>query len=164
MPAAQGTYGYDEAGLGQLQSVMVSVEDRLSVAKGSEKGVLMESAAAPESEAVRNVYFGLKTKKSINGGKNGGAPPREKVAFGGIRGLSDASEHVIKALGMNNLPVVLGSIDKEVPLIVTDSLHLDAILGTDALGMFQTAIDLEARAMLLKDSGEMLPITRRRDI
>ncbi|ETN21785.1 hypothetical protein PPTG_21145 [Phytophthora nicotianae INRA-310] len=65
---------------------------------------------------------------------------------------------------MNNLPVVLGSIDKEVPLIVTDSLHLDAILGTDALGMFQTAIDLEARAMLLKDSGEMLPITRRRDI
>ncbi|ETI44864.1 hypothetical protein L914_10084 [Phytophthora nicotianae] len=65
MPAAQGTYGYDEAGLGQLQSVMVSVEDRLSVAKGSEKGVLMESAAAPESEAVRNVYFGLKTKKSM---------------------------------------------------------------------------------------------------
>ncbi|ETP30169.1 hypothetical protein F442_20767, partial [Phytophthora nicotianae P10297] len=72
--------------------------------------------------------------------------------------LNSASGHKIKALGVLDLPVTLGTVEKTLPFIVTDNLHVDAILGTDSLEAFRAVIDLETRTMLLKDTGEMLAI------
>ncbi|ETK77027.1 hypothetical protein L915_16669, partial [Phytophthora nicotianae] len=52
----------------------------------------------------------------------------------------------------------LGSLEKTVPFVVVDQLHVDAILGTDALKEFKAVIDLEDNVVTLKETGEAFPI------
>ncbi|KAG3209056.1 hypothetical protein PC129_g19924 [Phytophthora cactorum] len=72
--------------------------------------------------------------------------------------LNSASGHEIKTLGVIGLLVTLGSVEKELPFIVTDRLHVDTTLKTDSLSAFRAVIDLVTRTMRLKDTGEELQI------
>ncbi|KAG2902282.1 hypothetical protein PC119_g21314 [Phytophthora cactorum] len=72
--------------------------------------------------------------------------------------LNSASGHEIKAVGVMDLPVRLESVEKELPFIITNRVHVDAILGTDSLSAFRVVINLEIRTMQLKDTGEELQV------
>lgn len=74
------------------------------------------------------------------------------------KGLTSASGHGIKILGEIDLPLRLGSVEIVVPFVVTEDLHVDAILGTDILTAFRAVIDMEERHMTLKSSGEVFKL------
>ncbi|KAE9123339.1 hypothetical protein PF010_g6156 [Phytophthora fragariae] len=44
------------------------------------------------------------------------------------------------------------------PFIVVDKLHIDVILGTDALKAFRAVVDLDENLVTLKDTGEKFSI------
>ncbi|OWY98677.1 LOW QUALITY PROTEIN: hypothetical protein PHMEG_00030500 [Phytophthora megakarya] len=64
----------------------------------------------------------------------------------------------IRFRGMIDLPVTLGSVVKTLPFVVVNHLDVDAILGTDTLRAFRAMIDLEEKALILKESGEVVPL------
>ncbi|KAG3108181.1 hypothetical protein PI125_g12069 [Phytophthora idaei] len=61
--------------------------------------------------------------------------------------LNSASGHEIKALGVIDLPVRLESVEKELPFIITNRVHVDSTLGTDSLSAFRVAINLKIRTI-----------------
>ncbi|OWZ06631.1 LOW QUALITY PROTEIN: hypothetical protein PHMEG_00021088, partial [Phytophthora megakarya] len=72
--------------------------------------------------------------------------------------LDSVSGHSIQVRGMIDLPVTLGSVEKTLPFVVVNHLHVDAILGTDTLRAFKAVIDLEEQALILKGSAEVVPL------
>ncbi|OWZ12495.1 hypothetical protein PHMEG_00014332, partial [Phytophthora megakarya] len=52
----------------------------------------------------------------------------------------------------------LGTLELTLEVLVVGKLHIDAILGVDALGAFGALIDVANRSMLLQRSGETLPL------
>ncbi|OWY96568.1 hypothetical protein PHMEG_00033137, partial [Phytophthora megakarya] len=48
--------------------------------------------------------------------------------------------------------------EKVLPFVVVDRLHVDAILGTDILKAFRAVIDLEDQVLTLKENGEVVPL------
>ncbi|KAG2999900.1 hypothetical protein PC120_g20826 [Phytophthora cactorum] len=74
--------------------------------------------------------------------------------------LNNASGHGIKTLGVIDLPVRLESVEKELPFIMTNSLHVDAILGTDSLSVARVVVGHETRTMRLKDTGVQVRAAR----
>ncbi|ETL82444.1 hypothetical protein L917_17385, partial [Phytophthora nicotianae] len=72
--------------------------------------------------------------------------------------LNAVSGHSLKTRGVINLQLRLGSLEKTIPFVVVDQLHVDAILGTEALKEFKAVIDLEDNVVTLKGTGEAFPI------
>ncbi|ETL29222.1 hypothetical protein L916_17544, partial [Phytophthora nicotianae] len=72
--------------------------------------------------------------------------------------LNAVSGHSLKTRGVIDLQLRLGSLEKTIPFVVVDQLHVDAILGTDALKEFKAVIDLEDNVVTLKETGEAFPI------
>ncbi|ETL82442.1 hypothetical protein L917_17387, partial [Phytophthora nicotianae] len=72
--------------------------------------------------------------------------------------LNAVSGHSLKTRGVIDLQLRLGSLEKTIPFVVVDQLHVDAILGTDALKEFKAVIDLEDNVVTLKGTGEAFPI------
>ncbi|KAG2920863.1 hypothetical protein PC119_g17587 [Phytophthora cactorum] len=72
--------------------------------------------------------------------------------------VSSSSGHKLRVHGWINLPVSLGTKEVVVRMVVTDKLHVDAILGVDALGAFGAVIDVAQRTLALKGTGEVLPL------
>ncbi|OWZ09505.1 hypothetical protein PHMEG_00017783 [Phytophthora megakarya] len=66
--------------------------------------------------------------------------------------LDSVSGHSIQVRGVVDLPLTLGSVEKTLPFVVMNHLHVDAILGTDTLRAFRAVIDLEEQA------GEVVPL------
>ncbi|OWY97373.1 hypothetical protein PHMEG_00032112 [Phytophthora megakarya] len=56
--------------------------------------------------------------------------------------LDSVSGHDIKVRGVIDLPVTLGTMEKVLPFVVVDRLHVDAILGTDVLKAFRANGDV----------------------
>ncbi|KAI9990797.1 hypothetical protein PInf_018388 [Phytophthora infestans] len=57
-----------------------------------------------------------------------------------------------------DLPIWLGALELEQPLVVVDRLHVDGILGTDALKAFRAVVDLDTYTVTLKGTGDEFPI------
>jgi len=72
--------------------------------------------------------------------------------------LDSVSGHEIRVKGLIDLPVTLGRVDKTLPFVVVDHLHVDAILGTDSLKAFRAVIDLDEQTMTLKETDDVLPL------
>ncbi|ETM35684.1 hypothetical protein L914_17442 [Phytophthora nicotianae] len=72
--------------------------------------------------------------------------------------LNVVSGHSLKTRGVINLPLRLGSLEKTIPFIVVDQLHVDAILGTDALREFKAVMELEDNVVTHKGTGKAFPI------
>lgn len=76
--------------------------------------------------------------------------------YGG--GLNGVTGSPLRLKGVIDLTVRIGSVERLFPFVVTDKLHVDAILGTDALAALRAVIDLEDGVLTLKDSGEVFPL------
>ncbi|KAE9327482.1 hypothetical protein PR003_g16010 [Phytophthora rubi] len=74
------------------------------------------------------------------------------------RDLNSASGHPLRIRGAIDLPLQLGSREIMRPFIVVDKLHIDVILGTDALKAFRAVVDLDENSVTLKDTGEKFSI------
>ncbi|GMF40664.1 unnamed protein product [Phytophthora fragariaefolia] len=74
------------------------------------------------------------------------------------RDLNSASGHPLRIRGEIDLPLQLGSREVMRPFIVVDKLHIDMILGTDALKAFRAVVDLDKNLVTLKDTGEKFSI------
>ncbi|OWZ08445.1 hypothetical protein PHMEG_00019015 [Phytophthora megakarya] len=72
--------------------------------------------------------------------------------------VSSSSGHALLIEGWTHLPVQLGTLELTLEVLVVGKLHIDAILGVDALGAFGALIDVANRSMLLQRSGETLPL------
>ncbi|OWZ08238.1 putative membrane protein, partial [Phytophthora megakarya] len=72
--------------------------------------------------------------------------------------LSSSSGHALLIEGWTHLPIQLGSLELTLEVLVAGKLHIDAILGVDALGAFGALIDVANRSMLLQRPGETLPL------
>ncbi|OWZ17086.1 LOW QUALITY PROTEIN: hypothetical protein PHMEG_0009019 [Phytophthora megakarya] len=72
--------------------------------------------------------------------------------------VSSSSGHALLVKGWTHLPIRLGSLELSFEVLVVDQLHIDAILGVDALGAFGAVIDVANRSMVLQRSGETLPL------
>ncbi|OWY92885.1 LOW QUALITY PROTEIN: hypothetical protein PHMEG_00037919, partial [Phytophthora megakarya] len=83
-------------------------------------------------------------------------PVRILADTGAILSLVDSA--VLERLGRTlvSLQPYEGRLSLEV--LVVDQLHIDAILGVDALGAFGAVIDVANRSMVLQRSGETLPL------
>lgn len=71
---------------------------------------------------------------------------------------SSSSGHQLRVRGGINLPVRLGSKEVAVKMVVTDKLHVDAIMVVDALGAFGALIDATEMTLTLKDTDEVLQL------
>ncbi|GMF23975.1 unnamed protein product [Phytophthora fragariaefolia] len=74
------------------------------------------------------------------------------------RDLNSASGHPLRIRGEIDLPLQLGSREVMRPFIVVDKLHIDVILGTDALKAFCAVVDLDENLVTLKDTGKKFSI------
>eukprot|EP00644_Phytophthora_capsici_P002613 jgi/Phyca11/71085/gw1.11.604.1 len=83
-----------------------------------------------------------------------GAEPLEPYAGR----VNSSSGHPLRVRGWATVPVRLGSVLIDLRVLVVDKLHVDAILGVDALGAFGAVIDVEERTMTLKRTGETLEL------
>ncbi|OWZ11395.1 hypothetical protein PHMEG_00015587 [Phytophthora megakarya] len=72
--------------------------------------------------------------------------------------VSSSSGHALLVEGWTHLPIQLGSVELTLKVLVVDKLHIDVILGVDALGAFGALIDVANRSILLQRSGETLPL------
>ncbi|OWZ16733.1 hypothetical protein PHMEG_0009428 [Phytophthora megakarya] len=72
--------------------------------------------------------------------------------------LDSVSGHSIQVCGMIDLPVTLGSVEKTLPFVVVNHLHVDAILGADTSRAFRAVIDLEEQSLIQKRCGEVVPL------
>ncbi|GMF45018.1 unnamed protein product [Phytophthora fragariaefolia] len=72
--------------------------------------------------------------------------------------VKSSSGHMLRIYGWVHLELKLGSLVVDLDLLVADQLHVDAILGVDALGAFGAVIDVAERKMTLKHSGDGLPL------
>ncbi|GMF42734.1 unnamed protein product [Phytophthora fragariaefolia] len=72
--------------------------------------------------------------------------------------VRSSSGHKLRTRGWIRLALRLGSKEISLSLLVADKLHVDAILGVDALGAFGAVIDVAERSLTLKGSGEVLPL------
>lgn len=72
--------------------------------------------------------------------------------------VKSSSGHPLKIRGWIGLSLRLGTVEVSLSVLVADKLHVDAILGVDALGAFGAVIDVAERRMTLKDTGEELPL------
>ncbi|KAG2842310.1 hypothetical protein PC118_g6147 [Phytophthora cactorum] len=59
--------------------------------------------------------------------------------------VNSSSGHRLRVRGWISLPVCLAEKEVPVKMIVADKLHVDAILGVDALGAFGAVIDVTER-------------------
>ncbi|KAE9034944.1 hypothetical protein PR002_g7849 [Phytophthora rubi] len=72
--------------------------------------------------------------------------------------VRSSSGHKLRIHGWMTLTLRLGRIEIPLSVLVADQLHVDAILGVDALGAFEAVIDVAERSMKLKPSEEVLPL------
>ncbi|EEY58175.1 uncharacterized protein PITG_00798 [Phytophthora infestans T30-4] len=72
--------------------------------------------------------------------------------------VKSSSGHPLKIRGWIGLSLRLGAVEVSLSVLVADKLHVDAILGVDALGAFGAVIDVAERRMTLKGTGEELPL------
>ncbi|KAG4049564.1 hypothetical protein PC123_g15153 [Phytophthora cactorum] len=72
--------------------------------------------------------------------------------------LNSVSGHEIRVSGVIDLPLTLGMLERTLPFVVADDLFIDAILGTDSFQAFRAVIDLEEQKMMLKGTGEAIPL------
>ncbi|OWY93597.1 hypothetical protein PHMEG_00036949 [Phytophthora megakarya] len=72
--------------------------------------------------------------------------------------VSSSSGHALLVKGWTHLPIRLGALELSLEVLVVDQLHIDAVLGVDALGAFGAVIDVADRSMVLQRSGETLPL------
>lgn len=83
-----------------------------------------------------------------------GAEPLEPY----VGRVNSSSGHSLRVRGWASVPIRLGSIEVKLRVLVVDQLHVDAILGVDALGAFGAVIDVEDHSMKLKKTGEVLQL------
>ncbi|POM58010.1 Hypothetical protein PHPALM_37401 [Phytophthora palmivora] len=87
----------------------------------------------------------------------------KRVGFGGVPlqpydlNLNGVSGKPLDNRGVIDLPIRLGSQEIILPFAVVKRLHVDGILGTDALKAFKAVIDLETDSVTLKATGEVFP-------
>ncbi|KAE8970769.1 hypothetical protein PR001_g27106 [Phytophthora rubi] len=72
--------------------------------------------------------------------------------------VRSSSGHKLRIRGWISLAFRLGTVEISLSVLVADKLHVDAILGVDALGAFGAVIDVADRTLTLKSSGEVLPL------
>ncbi|OWZ15485.1 LOW QUALITY PROTEIN: Retrovirus-related Pol Polyprotein from transposon 412 [Phytophthora megakarya] len=72
--------------------------------------------------------------------------------------VSSSSGHALLVKGWQHLPILLGALELSLEVLVVDQLHIDAILGVDALCAFGAVFDVANRSMVLQRSGETLPL------
>ncbi|KAE8986476.1 hypothetical protein PR002_g22342 [Phytophthora rubi] len=72
--------------------------------------------------------------------------------------VRSSSGHKLRIHGWMTLTLRLGTVEIPLSVLVAGQLHVDAILGVDALGAFGAVIDVAERSMKLKPSGEVLPL------
>ncbi|OWZ12504.1 putative membrane protein [Phytophthora megakarya] len=72
--------------------------------------------------------------------------------------VSSSSGHALHIEGWTHLPIQLGTLELTLEVLVVGKLHIEAILGVDALGAFGALIDVANRSMLLQRSGETLQL------
>ncbi|KAE9270721.1 hypothetical protein PF001_g28685 [Phytophthora fragariae] len=119
--------------------------------------------------------------EAISGGTIADRPAELLVDTGAIASLVDA--RVLKQIGLANaplrpyegslngvtgfplkirgeidLPLRLGVVTRSQTFAVVEKLHVHAILGTDTLKDFRAVIDVEEGLMMLKGSGESIPL------
>ncbi|KAE9356644.1 hypothetical protein PF008_g3504 [Phytophthora fragariae] len=72
--------------------------------------------------------------------------------------VRSSSGHKLRIRGWISLAFCLGTVEVSLSVLVADRLHVDAILGVDALGAFGAVIDVADRTLTLKSSGEVLSL------
>ncbi|GMF48867.1 unnamed protein product [Phytophthora fragariaefolia] len=72
--------------------------------------------------------------------------------------VRSSSGHMLRIRGWINVELRLGNIVVTKEVLVVDRLHVDAILDVDTLGAFGAVIDVGERTMMLKGTGEVLPL------
>ncbi|KAE9210921.1 hypothetical protein PF004_g16066 [Phytophthora fragariae] len=72
--------------------------------------------------------------------------------------VRSSSGHKLRIHGWMTLTLRLGTIEIPLSVLVADQLHVDAILGVEALGAFGAVFDAAERSMKLKPSEEVLPL------
>lgn len=72
-----------------------------------------------------------------------------------VGSLNSVSGSALDIEGAIYLPVTLGSVERRIPFAVVPKLHVDAILGTNALKDFRAVVDLDES---LNASGEVFPL------
>ncbi|KAE9082005.1 hypothetical protein PF007_g22439 [Phytophthora fragariae] len=72
--------------------------------------------------------------------------------------VRSSSGHKLRIRGWICLAFRLGTVEVSLSVLVADRLHVDAILGVDALGAFGAVIDVADRTLTLKSSGEVLSL------
>ncbi|KAE8988352.1 hypothetical protein PR003_g23460, partial [Phytophthora rubi] len=72
--------------------------------------------------------------------------------------VRSSSGHKLRIRGWISLAFRLGTVEVSLSVLVADRLHVDAILGVDALGAFGAVIDVADRTLTLKSSGEVLSL------
>ncbi|OWZ04523.1 hypothetical protein PHMEG_00023559 [Phytophthora megakarya] len=70
--------------------------------------------------------------------------------------VSSSSGHTLLVKGWTHLPIRLGALELSLEVLVVDQLHIDAILGVDALCAFGAVFDVANRSMVLQRSGETI--------
>ncbi|GMF39419.1 unnamed protein product [Phytophthora fragariaefolia] len=74
-------------------------------------------------------------------------------------GLTKSSSgHKLRIRGWSSLSFRLGTMEVSMSVLVADQLHVDSILGVDALGAFGELIDVPEWTMTLTSSDEVLPL------
>ncbi|KAE8890310.1 hypothetical protein PF005_g10264 [Phytophthora fragariae] len=72
--------------------------------------------------------------------------------------LNGVTGFPLEIRGEIDLPLRLGTVTRSRTFAVVGKLHVHAILGTDSLKDFRAVIDLEEGLMMLKGSGETIPL------
>ncbi|KAG1695749.1 hypothetical protein DVH05_019487 [Phytophthora capsici] len=72
--------------------------------------------------------------------------------------VKSSSGHPLRIHGWIGLSLRLGTVEITLDVLVADRLHVDAILGVDALGALGAVIDVAERCLTLKGTGEVLPL------
>ncbi|KAI9988719.1 hypothetical protein PInf_022181 [Phytophthora infestans] len=75
-----------------------------------------------------------------------------------VGSLNGASGSALDIEEVIYLPVTLGSVERRIPFAVVRMLHVDAILGTNALKDVRAVVDLDESTVTLKDTGEVFPL------
>lgn len=69
-----------------------------------------------------------------------------------------SSGHHLRIRGWIRLSLKLGSMEVTLNLLVAEKVHMDAILGVDALSAFGAVIDVAEKTLTLKSTKEILPL------
>ncbi|GMF48821.1 unnamed protein product [Phytophthora fragariaefolia] len=72
--------------------------------------------------------------------------------------VRSSSGHMLRIRGWINVKLRLENIVVAKEVLVAERLNVDAILGVDTLGTFGAVIDVGERKMMLKGTGEVLPL------